>query len=106
MGVVPTVKSSGGKTQMGHITRQSRKLARTLFTQVVLHVINSSDTMQNFYTRIKTRRGVGRSRIAVIRKTFNIMRRMLLTGEEYRWKDEKNFQIKLKAYEKFLLNAA
>ena len=65
MGVVPSVKSSGGKTQMGHITRQSRKLARTLFTQPIYHIANSSDFMLEFYENVKQRRGVGRSKIAV-----------------------------------------
>jgi transposase len=62
--------------------------------------------MTEFYTEIKLRRGTGRSRITVVRKTFNIMRRMLLTGEEYRGKDEGNFQKKLKDFEKIIQNAA
>lgn len=39
LGVVPKVTSSGDKTQIGHITRRSRKLARTMFTQryIILH---------------------------------------------------------------------
>lgn len=106
LGVVPTVKSSGGKTQMGHITRQSRKLARTLFTQPLNHIIHSSEMMDTFYNGIKVRRGSGRSRIAVIRKIFNIMRRMILTGEEYRWKDEDNYQNKIKEFEKVIRDAA
>ena len=106
LGVVPTVKSSGGKTQMGHITRQSRKLSRTLFTQPIIHIINSSDFMSKFYDGVKQRRGVGRSRIAVIRKTFNIMRRMILTSETYSGKDEGNYKKKLKAFDKIICKAA
>jgi transposase len=106
LGVVPTVKSSGGKTQLGHINRQSRKLARTLFTQPLTHVIHSSDMMDAFYNGVKARRGAGRSRIAVIRKVFNIMRCMILTGEEYRWKDEENYQRKIKEFEKIICEAA
>ena len=106
MGVVPTVKSSGGKTQMGHITRQSRKLARTLFTQPIYHIANSSDLMFEFYESVKLRRGAGRSRIAVIRKVFNIMRRMILTGEKFRSGDEKIYQKKLKAFDKIINKAA
>lgn len=106
LGVVPTVKSSGGKTQLGHINRQSRKLARTLFTQPITHVIHSSDMMETFYNNVKARRGVGRSRIAVIRKIFNIMRSMILTGEEYRWKDVENYQRKIKEFEKIIREAA
>lgn len=106
LGVVPTVKSSGGKTQMGHITRQSRKLARTLFTQPLSHMINSSDTLLDFYTDVKLRRGVGRSRIAVIRKVFTIMRSMILTGEPYKWIDEKNYQKKIQDFDKIISKAA
>ena len=106
LGVVPTVKSSGGKTQMGHITRQSRKLARTMFTQPVYHIANSSDFMLKFYEDVKQRRGAGRSRIAVIRKVFNIMRRMILTGETYKGRDEGNYQKKLKEFDKIIKKAA
>lgn len=106
LGVVPTIKSSGGKTQMGHITRQSRKLARTLFTQPINHIANSSDFMLEFYEGVKLRRGVGRSRIAVVRKVFNIMRRMILTGETYRGKEEEKYQKKLKDFDKIIHKAA
>lgn len=106
LGVVPTVKSSGGKTQMGHITRQSRKLARTLFTQPLSHMINSSDSFVDFYNGVKLRRGVGRSRIAVIRKVFTIMRRMILTGEAYRGIDEKNYQKDINDFEIIISKAA
>lgn len=106
LGVVPTVKSSGGKTQMGHINRQSRKLARTLFIQPINHVIDSSDSMTEFYKGIQLRRGTGRSRIAVLRKLFNIMRSMIITGEEYFYKDEKTYQKKLADFNKVVHAAA
>lgn len=106
LGVVPTVKSSGGKTHIGHINKQSRKLARTLFTQPVNHLANSSDFMSEFYEDVKLRRGGGRSRIAVIRKVFNIMRRLLLTGEVFRGKDENVYNKKMKEFEKFMHKAA
>ena len=105
LGVVPSVKSSGDKKIMGHTNRRSRKLARTLFTQPINHIVNSSDFMRKFYNDVKLRRGVGRSRIAVIRKVFNIMRRMILDGEVYRGKDEDNYQKKLKDFEKILQKA-
>lgn len=106
LGVVPTVKSSGGKTQMGHINRQSRKLARSLFTQPIIHFANSSDIMTEFYEDVKLRRGAGRSRIAVIRKIFNVMRRMILTGELYRGKEDEIYNKKLKEFEKIIQKAA
>ena len=91
---------------MGHINRQSRKLARTLFTQPRNHIVDSSYLITEFYEDVKLRRGAGRSRIAIIRKVFNIMRRMILTGVEYRYKDEQIYDKKLKEFEKIIHKAA
>ena len=40
LGVVPTVRSSGGVTHNGGINRRSRKLSRTLFTQAAIHFVD------------------------------------------------------------------
>lgn len=106
IGVIPSIKSSGDKIQMRHINRHSIKLARTLFTQPIIHIIKSSDFMIHFYESVKARRGVGRSRIAVIRKVFNIMRRMIITNETYRGNDEVNYKKKLKEFDKIIQKAA
>ncbi|MQY76642.1 MAG: transposase [Spirochaeta sp.] len=47
-----------------------------------------------------TRQGVGRSRIACIRKTFGIMRKILLANKEYRYINKKLFDNKLRTYRK------
>lgn len=99
LGVVPTVKSSGGKTKMGSINKLSRNLSRSLFTQGIIHFVKDSTALSDFYENVKARRGAGRSRIAVLRKIFSIMRRMLLDNEEYRWKDDVNYNDKLVDYE-------
>ena len=95
LGLVPKVKDSGGKSKSGHINRASRKLTRTILTQSIYHISNSSPIL---------RRGAGRARIALIRKICGAMRSMLLTGECYRWMDDKLFTKKLKNYEKELEN--
>ena len=61
---------------MGHINRQSRNLTRSLFTQGVIHFMDASNDLNKFYESTKKRRGVGCSRIAVIRKIIAIMRRI------------------------------
>ena len=66
LGVVPKVKSSGGKTVMGHINRASRKLTRTLCTQSVHHVAKSSEYLTEYYTNLKRLKGAGKARIALI----------------------------------------
>jgi transposase len=98
LGVVPTVKSSGGKTHLGSINKQSRHLSRSLFTQIVPHFITSASHLNEFFETTKARRGVARTRIAILRKLFTIMRSILLNNEEYRWKDDINYHNKLCDY--------
>jgi transposase len=102
LGLVPRVKESGGKSRSGHINRESRKLTRTILTQSIHHVSNSSPYLRRFYCDLTEKRGCGRARIALIRKVCSIMRRMLLTGEEFRWIEHGLFERKLKAYDKTL----
>lgn len=102
LGLVPKSKDSGGKRKPGHINRESRKLTRTLLTQSVRHIANSSLYLRNSYSELRERRGAGRARIAIIRKVCGIMRRMLLNREEYRWIKKDNFEKKLKKFEKGL----
>ncbi len=102
LGVVPSTRSSGGKTHNGAINRASRHLARTLFTQVVPHLAASSPSMSKFYLDLVGRKGFGRARIALIRKIFSVMRRMLLGGEKYRGMEEDLYARKIRAYERDL----
>ena len=105
LGVVPSTRSSGGKTSNGSINRASRHLARTLFTQVVPHVVASSPSMAQFYRDLAVRKGYGRARIAVLRKLFGIMRRMLLESQQYRGVEQTLYARKIHAYERELKKA-
>ena len=98
LGLVPRSKDSGGKMQPGHINRESRKLTRTLLTQSIHHISQSSPYLRNYYCTLTERRGCGRARIALIRKTCSMMRRMLLDDEPFRWMDEQLRNRKLKEY--------
>ncbi len=98
LGVVPTVRSSGGVTRIGAINRRSRALSRSLFTQVAIHLVNSSPVVGRFYRELSHRKGYGRARIALLRKTFSMMRRMLLSGQPYRWAEATLYKKKLKDY--------
>ena len=98
LGLVPRSNDSGGKMQPGHINRESRKLTRTLLTQSIHHISRSSPFLRNYYCTLTERRGCGRARIALIRKTCSMMRRMLLDDEPFRWMDEQLRDRKLKEY--------
>ncbi len=105
LGVVPRVRSSGGTTRTGKINRASRHLTRSLFTQVVPHLVGSSPSMGNFYLQLAARKGYGRARIAVLRKIFGVMRRMLLEGEQYRGIEQALYARKIRAYEREIKKA-
>jgi transposase len=102
LGLVPRASNSGGKERPGHITRESRKLTRTILTQCVHHVAASSASLDRYYQELREKRGTGRARIAVIRKLCGMMRRMLLSGEQYRWMDGSLYAKKLRQYERVL----
>ena len=84
LGLVPRLKESGSSSKAGHINRASRKTTRTSLTQSLVQAMFASPYLNSFYTNVKGRRGVGRARIALIRKLCGIMRRILLTGEKFR----------------------
>ena len=60
---------------------------------------DASPCLRLYYSPLISRRGVGRARIAVIRKICGVMRRMLLDHEPLRWMQTNNFERKLKRYE-------
>ena len=68
LGVVPTVRSSGGTAHVGRLNRRSRSLARTLFTEAVLHLADSSPLLGAFFRELVQRKGYGRARIGDIVK--------------------------------------
>ena len=102
LGLVPVTRSSGAREFQGHIIRCSRHLTRTLFTQAVQYIGDSSPGLAQWYYEVRTRRGIGRGRIALIRKTVQIMRRMLIERELYRWTDPQFYKRKMDEYHKIL----
>jgi transposase len=104
LGVVPTVRSSGAVTRNGAINRRSRGLTRSLFTQAAVHLVGSSPILARFYRGLVDRKGYGRARIALLRKTFSMMRRMLLSGQPYRWLEPRLYEQKLRDYYRLLKN--
>lgn len=104
LGVVPEVKSSGGKTIMGHIIRQSRNLSRTLFTQAIPHLAAASPVFSKFYKGIVNRKGYGKGRIALLRKLFGVMRRMLLDKKPFKFIEKELYERKMMSFLKMCIN--
>jgi len=102
LGVVPRVHSSGGVTRMGHLNRCSRSLARTMLIQAIPHLADSSPLLRRWYNELMDRKGAARARIAVLRKIFATMRRMLIDGKPYRWLELPLYNKKLRAHQRTL----
>jgi transposase len=105
LGVVPRIHSSGGITRVGHLNRSSRSLARSLFTQAIPHLADSSPELGKWYEGLAERKGKGRARIGVLRRVFGIMRRMLLKETEYRWLEPVLYKRKLREYQRIMEKA-
>ena len=76
-GIVPRVSNSNETVQHGRITKRGSKLGRTTLVQCVLVAKKYSPYLQNFYERIKARKGGGKAIIAVARKFLGIIYRTL-----------------------------
>ena len=105
LGLVPRCHDSGGTSRPGHITRESRKLSRTILTQSIYQTIKATPQWERDYEALKARRGSGRARIAMIRRLCGVMRRMLLQGEQFHWLKEELYRRKLVEYQKHWRNA-
>ena len=76
-GIVPRVSNSNETVRHGRITKRGSKLGRTTLVQCVLVAKKYSPYLQNFYERIKARKGGGKAIIAVARKFLGIIYRTL-----------------------------
>ena len=61
--------------------------------------------MGSYYDALVARKGYGRARIAVLRKFFGVIRRMLLDEQEYRGIEQALYAQKVRAYERELRKA-
>jgi transposase len=102
LGHVPRLKENGDKSRPGYINRASRKTTRTLLTQSLVHAMFASPYLNSYYENVKGRRGTGRARIALIRKLCGIMRRMLLTGEQFRTINIELYNKKIRQFDRTL----
>lgn len=102
LGTAPRSRSSGGVTHGGHINRASRHLARSMFTQAIPHMVNSWPALKGRYYELAKHKGFGRARIAVLRRMFLVMRRMLLEGSAYRFLEPALYMKKMRDYNREL----
>ena len=73
VGLVPRGQNSNETERSGRITKKGNKLARTALVQCGLVAKRYSPYLNQFYNRIKERRGHGKAKIALARKMVKIV---------------------------------
>jgi transposase len=70
-GITPRVSQSNATCTTGRITKRGNKIARTTLVQCTLIAKRYSPYLNNFYEKIKAKRGTGKAIIATARKLLN-----------------------------------
>ena len=83
-GLVPSVHSSGGKTRLGHLTKQGSKWLRWILIESTHHAVRNSYRYRRFYNRVMKKHGKMTARVAVARKMLKIMFYMLKNKEPFK----------------------
>lgn len=82
-GLVPSVRSSGGKTRYGSITKHGSKWLRWIMIELSCHFTNSCPRLNDMYQRISKKHGKSTARVAVAREMLKIIFYMLRDRREF-----------------------
>jgi len=91
-GIVPRVSISNETLHTGRITKLGSKLGRTTLVQCTLVAKRYSPYLENFYQRIKSKKGSGKAIIATAKKLLGIIYQTLKNKWEF--EDFPNFVLK------------
>jgi transposase len=88
LGLVPKEHSSGGKQQLGSITKRGNRYLRKLLVQgawsIIRHLNKAEDRLSLWAKKLVDRRGKQRTAIAIANKLARIIWAMLVRQEHYR----------------------
>ena len=99
----PSVDSSNEKTKIGKTNKFSRKLAISKISQSIQHFTSANPKLKDWYQTKGKIKGMGKMRMAVVRKIFTQMYYMLSRGEYHHQRITKNHQNKMNNYTNFLI---
>jgi transposase len=97
----PKVSNSNTSTSIRGTNKQGRKLAATLLTQSLNHVLDSSLKLRRWYERLCEYKKAGLVRTGLRRRVLAEIYQMLKKGDHYA-RDAKKHEAKLAAYKKLL----
>lgn len=83
-GFAPRVRSSGGKTNRGHITKQGPSALRWVLIEAAHHAIRKPGRLQELYTRLRRGKSKSVAITACARELLVAIYQMLMRSEAYR----------------------
>jgi transposase len=98
----PKIDSSGTKTHIGKVSKQSRTLTISLMSESVKHFVDSSGKLHSFYFKKRNGKSAGKVRVAVMRKIIVTIYYMLTREKMYYYRNVKNHTAKMKMYESLI----
>jgi len=98
----PRVANSNTSEKTRGTNKKGRKLAATLLTQSLNHVLDSSSKLRRWYEHLCEHKKPGMVRTGLRRRVLAEIFQMLKKGEYHYGMDEQNHEAKMKQYRNFL----
>jgi transposase len=102
----PSVSNSNTSVNIRGTNKKGRKLASTLLTQSLNHVLSASGKLSRWYERLSEYKKAGLVRTGLRRRVFAEIYQMLKKGEYHYGRDGRNHLGKMEQYRKFLEKTA
>ena len=68
VGLIPSEYSSSPRQRLGRLTKQGNRLLRFLWCEAAMHAVRRDTALGRFYRRMLQQKGVGKARVAAVRK--------------------------------------
>ena len=98
----PRVSNSNTSEKTKGTNKKGRKVASTLITQSLTHMLNASRRLSRWYENQTAYKKKGLVRTGLRRKVFTEIYKMLVKGEYHYARDENNHRTKMCQYRNFL----
>jgi len=98
----PKVANSDTSVNIGKTNKKGRKLSSSLITQSLNHVLDASEKLSEWYSRLSEYKKAGLVRGGLRRRVFAEIYQMLKKGEYHYGRDAKKHEAKMRQYKKFL----
>jgi transposase len=98
----PRVANSNTSVSIRGTNKKGRKLASTLLSQSLNHVLSASPKLKKWYERLTEGKKAGLVRTGLRRRVLAELYQMLKKGEYHYGRDERNHETKMRQYRKFL----